>query len=366
MKVRIQRITWLSAFILHVATIATPQSIAIYPGTSWQKADPKTLDWSDEKLTKVTDYAQTLGPGGLMIIDEGMVVLDWGATDYRSKIASVRKSLLSALYGIHVQTGKIDLNQTLAELGIDDKSPGLTAGEKQATIRMLLQARSGIYAPAVGEMPVMLASKPERGSHETNTFWYYNNWDFNALGTIFEQKTQTKIPNEFLEKIATPLGMQDFRIQDFYYSPGDESIHPAYHFRMTVRDLARFGYLYLRRGKWRGKQIIPAGWIRESTTAYSDVSSYGDYGGYGYLWWVAKDGHHFPGVSLKAGSYSARGAGGKYIVILPDRDLVIAYSTTIDYPDHATHMPASGIPKGIAAPEMGQLLNLILLAKPQP
>ncbi len=133
---------------------------------------------------------------------------------------------------------------------------------------------------------------------------------------------------------------------------------------MTVRDLARFGYLYLRQGKWQDKQIVPANWIRESTTAYSDVSAFGNYGGYGYMWWVAKNGQHFPGASVKDGSFSARGAGGKYIIVLPDRDLVIAYSTTVDYPDHAAHMAASEIPKGIAAPEMGKLLNLILAAKP--
>jgi CubicO group peptidase (beta-lactamase class C family) len=270
-------------------------------GYFWQKTAPGKLGWSVGKLDTVFAFAKSLGPGGMIIIDHGLAVGDWGATDYRSKIASVRKSLLSALYGIHVQAGEIDLNRTLAQLGIDDKPPGLTASEKQATIRMLLQARSGIYAPAVGEMPVMLATQPERGSHAINTFWYYNNWDFNALGTIFEQQTQTKIPNEFLTKIATPIGMQDLRIQDCYYTPGEESIHPAYHFRMTGAGFGRFGYLYLRQGKWQDKQLILAAWIRESTTAYSDVSTFGNYGGYGYMWWVAKDGRHFPGASVKDG-----------------------------------------------------------------
>ncbi len=73
----------------------------------------------------------------------------------------------------------------------------------------------------------MLATKPKRGSHAVNTFCYYNNWDFNALGTIFEKQTQTKIANEFMAKIASPLGMQDFRLQDFYYSAAmNPSIRP--------------------------------------------------------------------------------------------------------------------------------------------
>ncbi|GAA4455816.1 serine hydrolase [Nibrella saemangeumensis] len=353
-------LTCISIFMLQPPAIAQSQPTNTYPGNSWQKADNKALGWSDQKLQDAAAYAQSLGPGGLMVVDGGRVVMDCGDTDYRSKIASVRKSLLSALYGIHVRAGRIDLNNTLDQLGIDDNAPSLSPTEKQATIRMLLQARSGIYHNSVGNTPSMQATRPGRGSHLPGTFWYYNNWDFNALGTLFEQQTHTKIPVAFLEQIARPLQMQDFTIDDFYYSPGDESIHPAYHFRMTVRDLARFGYLYLRKGKWLNLQIIPADWILESTQPYSDA---GESGGYGYLWWVAQNGKHFPGVTLKDGSYSAWGAGGKFIVILPDRDLVVVYCTNVDYPDHAAQMAAADIPKGVNRSEMGHLLNLIFQAK---
>ena len=333
----------------------------IYPTTSWQKVNPKKQGWSPEKLNEALKYAQTLGSGGLMVIQGGRAVVDWGKTTERSKIASVRKSLLSALYGIHVQARVINPEMTLEQLGIDDTAPALTANEKKATVRMLLQARSGIYHTSIGNTPAMLATKPERESHAPNTFWYYNNWDFNALGTIFEQLSHAKIANEFQKQLAIPLQMQDFRIEDFYYSPGEESIHPAYHFRMSVRDLARFGYLYLRQGKWEKKQVISADWVKESTQSYSDA---GDNGGYGYLWWIADHGKHLPGVSLKDGSYSARGAGGKYIIVIPDRDLVVVYCTDIDYPDHATRLPAEDIPKGITNAQMGQLLHLLLEAHP--
>jgi CubicO group peptidase (beta-lactamase class C family) len=334
---------------------------AIYPTTTWQKVNPKQQGWSPEKLNEALKYAQTLGSGGLMVIQGGKAIVDWGKTAERSKIASVRKSLLSALYGIHVQAGGINLDMTLEKLGIDDNSPALTAIEKKATVRMLLQARSGIYHNSIGNTPATLATKPERESHEPNTFWYYNNWDFNALGTIFEQQSHVKIANEFQKQLAMPLQMQDFRTEDFYYSAGEESIHPAYHFRMSVRDLARFGYLYLRQGKWQGKQLISADWVKESTKSYSNA---GDNGGYGYLWWIADHGKHLPGVSLKDGSYSARGAGGKYIIVIPDRDLVVVYCTDIDYPDHATRLPAEAIPKGITNAQMGQLLHLLLEARP--
>lgn len=360
--------TWKSFFFLLFFCFTSNQINAqvkpdknIYPAAHWQKVNPKKQGWSVKKLNEALAYAQTLGSGGLMVIDGGRAVVDWGKTTERSKIASVRKSLLSALYGIHTQAGQLDLTRLLEQLGIDDNPLPLTETEKKATVRMLLQARSGIYHSSVGNTPAMLSSKPERGSHAPGTFWYYNNWDFNALGTLFEQQTHTKIAEEFEKRMAIPLQMQDFRREDFYYSTGPESIHPAYHFRMSVRDLARFGYLYLRQGKWEKKQVISADWVKESTQSYSDA---GDNGGYGYLWWIADHGKHLPGVSLKDGSYSARGAGGKYIIVIPDRDLVVVYCTDIDYPDHATRLPAEDIPKGITNAQMGQLLHLLLEAHP--
>lgn len=353
-------LTCISLAMLQPSATAQAQREEVYPGSSWQKADPKTLGWSEQQLQEAAAYAQSLGPGGLIVIDGGKVVLDWGDTDRRSKIASMRKSLLSALYGIHVRAGRIDLGKPLDQLGIDDNAPSLTPTEKQATIRMLLQARSGIYHRPVNGSPGMQIGYPERYSHAPGTYFFYNNWDFNALGAIFEQQLHTKIGAEFMERIAKPLQMQDFRLEDQYYFSGPESIYPSYPFRMTVRDLARFGYLYLRQGKWNGKQIVPTDWIQESTTAYSDA---GESGGYGYLWWIAQQGKHFPGVTLKDGSFSARGAGGKYIVVMPDRDLVVVYCTNIDFPDNALHIPAAEIPKGVTAAEMGHLLKLILQAK---
>ena len=56
----------------------------------------------------------------------------------------------------------------------------------------------------------MKRAKPERWSHAPGAFWYYNNWDFNVLGTIFETLTKTRIWEEFDRKIAKPIGMEDF------------------------------------------------------------------------------------------------------------------------------------------------------------
>jgi CubicO group peptidase (beta-lactamase class C family) len=176
--------------------------------------------------------------------------------------------------------GKINLSATMEKLGIDDKKPSLTETEKQATVQELLEARSGIYHPTVYETKGMEETKPRRASHAPGTFWYYNNWDFNALGYIYEQATGVKIFDAFYEEIAQPIGMQDFRPKDGHYIAGDDTRFPAYVFNMSARDFARFALLFLHGGKWNDVQVVPEDWVKESTRPYSDTES----GGYGYLW----------------------------------------------------------------------------------
>jgi CubicO group peptidase (beta-lactamase class C family) len=244
----------------------------------------------------------------------------------------VRKSLLSALYGIYSAEGVIDINQTLEQLGIDDSPEPLTKEEKQARVVDLLRARSGVYHPAYMETASMKKSRPARGSHAPGTFWYYNNWDFNVLGTIFEKKTGLKIGDAFYQRIAKPIGMQDFQPGDVYYIGGPISVHPAYPFEITARDLARFGLLYLRHGRWNNQQIVPEAWVEKSTHANEMVKANGvDVGGYEYLWWVDYGGVHFPEVSLP-GIFSARGAGAHFLFILPTLDLVIVHRTDNEPP----------------------------------
>jgi CubicO group peptidase (beta-lactamase class C family) len=194
----------------------------------------------------------------------------------------------------------------------------------------------------------MQAKRPKRYSHEPGTFWYYNNWDFNVVGTIFRQETGQDIFGAFKSRIGDPIGMEDFETIDGFYHYESCSIHPAYVMRLTARDMARFGLLFLRNGVWNGERIIKESWIRESTTSYSDA---GSFGGYGYMWWVAVDGRHIPAVTLSDGSYSARGYGGHYILVIPDYDLVIVHRVNTDI-DHSVN-----------AVEAGLLVSLILDAK---
>jgi CubicO group peptidase (beta-lactamase class C family) len=216
-----------------------------FPGAEWETAAPEATGWSAERLSEARAWADTIDTAAVMVVHRGRVVAQWGETERPFNCHSIRKSLLSALYGIHVADGTIDLDRTLEQLGIDDNEPSLTETERKATVRDLLKARSGIYHPALYETARMKARRPERHSHEPGTFWYYNNWDFNALGAIFENRTARSLFEEFEERLARPLGMQDFdRRRHTRYVTGRDSVHRAYPFRLSARDLARFGQLF--------------------------------------------------------------------------------------------------------------------------
>ena len=324
-----------------------------WPQPQWEvMASPEKGGWAAAKLAQARAQADAIGSAAVMIVEGGLVVAQWGDVERRYKCHSIRKSLLSALIGLHVESGAIDLDKTLGDLAIDDRE-GLTPREKAARVIDLVMARSGIYHPTGHETDFMKNLKPARGSQGTGTWWVYNNWDFNALGTIFEQLTGRDIFEEFRDRIAAPLGMQDFRYDDTRkdgeHVSFDTTVHRAYPFRMSSRDLARFGLAYLRGGRWGDAQVIPEKWVRMSVRPYSHA---GDRGAYGYMWWVARGDIHFPQMSVPPGTYSARGAGGHYLVVVPSLDLVVVHRADTDVPDRQVD--------GFA---FGALLETILAAR---
>ena len=152
-----------------------------------------------------------------MVVHNGAVVAEWGDIAAETELASVRKSLLSALIGIAVERKELELSRTIGSLGIDDNEPSLTAEEKTATVRDLLQSRSGVYHAALYESRAAADARPARHSHKAGTFWYYNNWDFNTLGTIYERAARSSIFDAFEREIARPIGMQDYQRTDGSY-----------------------------------------------------------------------------------------------------------------------------------------------------
>lgn len=248
-----------------------------------------------------------------MVVADGAVVAAWGDVSRRFMCHSVRKSFMSALYGVYWDRQEIELNKTLADLGIDDLDDGLLEVEKRARILDLLKARSGVFHPAA--YAGRTDSRP-RGSQGPGRTFAYNNWDFNTLVTILEQETGDGIFEAFDRYFGRPLDMEDWRVTDGYYHyERDKSIHPAYPFRMSARDAARFGLVFARAGLWGDTRILSRDWVNRSTAMYSIDS---DIIGYGMLWWVLRE-ERFK----RHGMFAALGVGNQMIAVLPDMDVVI-------------------------------------------
>ena len=106
-----------------------------YPAKTWHKVEsPEALGWSSAKLKVARAYSEEIRSTAVMIIVNGEILDEWGDTTRKIDIRSMMKPLMNALYGIAVEEGQINIQSTLAELGVDDNLPALTPAEKQARI----------------------------------------------------------------------------------------------------------------------------------------------------------------------------------------------------------------------------------------
>jgi CubicO group peptidase (beta-lactamase class C family) len=296
--------------------------VAIYPGRNWEPIDPSSAGWSIQGLQQAEAQFRSMESTGAVVIDNGRLVTAWGDTQRPHKIHSARKSFMSALFGIAVKQGRVNLDWTMQDLRIDDLPPSLTPTEKQARVRDLLMARSGIYHDAAAETRRMKELRPSRGSHAPGSFWYYNNWDFNVVGAILRNVTGEDTFQAMERYIARPIGMETFTAGNGKYDTVRASQYPAYHMWLTARDFARFGWLMLNRGRWQNQQVIPADWVAEMTRAWTPEARSGI--AYGYMWWVSQNDHQYQ-TDVGPGSFSARGNGGQILVVAPARGIVVAH-----------------------------------------
>ena len=301
------------------------------PSTYWRAADPATQGAAcravlDDLHARVRAQPTT----AMMAVRGDRVVFTEGPVAQASQIASACKSLLAMLYGRPVADGRIHLDATLADLGIDDIG-GLLPLERTARVRDLLAARSGVYHPAANGGDDADAAPP-RGSRPPGTYFLYNNWDFNALGDIYEQRTGRDLYDAFADEIATPLGLEDWHREREHRS-GDtsRSIHRAYYFHLSARDMARIGELVLADGRWDGRQLVPADWARTITAPVTHAADMHPARrarhaiGYGLLWWVPEPPAGSPLAPALAGSAMAWGYYGHWILVMPARGMVVVH-----------------------------------------
>ncbi|MFH6601863.1 serine hydrolase domain-containing protein [Maribacter algicola] len=308
--------------------------------------------YSIERLKAAEEWAnRNTKTAAVVVLVDGQILYQWGDVDTKYISHSTRKSFMSALYGKYVNDGSIDIDATMADLGIDD-IPALTDQEKTATVGHCLQSVSGVYHTAEAESDFMHDLKPDQDTNLPGTFWIYNNWDFNVLKTIFEQETEKNFYGALKNDIMDPIGA-NFQLSDSISWTPTRSIHPAYMFRISATDMSKFGQLMLDKGNWQGNQLIPASWVEESTKYGRDAEIYGG-DGYGYMWWVATNENarpYLPNCNLPAGTYSARGAGGQWMEVIPEKKMVFV------------HLVDTYVKNNVAFEDIGTLLQMVLDSK---
>lgn len=243
------------------------------------------------------------------------------------RLQSVTKGFTSTLVGVAIEQGFIgSLDDPIRDY-LPDYS-GFFGGKKDSvTVRHLLTMSAGFkwnegetyyadpkrcdphLAEASDDYLKYLLERPI--VEEPGTVWRYNSGYPNILGHIIEERSGMKIVEFAYRNVFEPLGIK----RAFWmFISGENKPSCAGGLRLISRDLARYGYLYLREGAWEGKQVVPAGWVRESLRGHfvSDGNV-----GRGYWWGKVKslDGLH--------DIFFTSGTGGQYVIVIPDLDTVV-------------------------------------------
>lgn len=175
----------LSSLFALIITLFGTFSVSAEPVDVLQRASLSDFGFNNQTFAEFPPFLDAKGSSALLLLVDGKVVFEWGDIHKQHTIHSIRKAFLNSLYGVNVERGLIDLDATLAGLGVDETLRPLSELEKSATVLHLLQSRSGIYLPAAAESAAMRRKKPVRHSHAPGAHHHYNNWDFNAAGHVF-------------------------------------------------------------------------------------------------------------------------------------------------------------------------------------
>lgn len=289
----------------------------VFPAEEWDEVPPAEAGLLESRLDALADEVGGHG----VVIHRGYLVYSWGSPTYNVNWASASKPVMATLLWMAVDQGLCSLDDTAG-----DFLSGGSEKDRSITLHHLANMTSGYSR---GEWP--------------GEAWAYNDVAINLFGhLLFDEIYQDTPQNVFLSQL--PLGFEDpvvvsnskiGRITD-----------------MSVRDFARIGLLWLRRGNWDGQQLIPESYfdmVTNQVPASLPVSSedgseswdFGTFGGsdnqldwgpghYGYCFWV-NSGHVWP--DLDANASQANGHWGVEIcTVVPELDLVVASKGDWDHP----------------------------------
>lgn len=290
-----------------------------------------------EKTTvSLQDFLEKTGTDGLLVLHDGKIVSEIyrnGMTDQTRHMSfSMAKSMLATMIGIALADGKI---RSIDDTVLDYLPDWKTSAYANVKIRDLLTMRSGVDWLEVYEFGSNTqltevhnnalvgyqyrwcdyARDRTKTAHLAGQAFNYSTLDTSVLGCILESATGMKGADYLSEKIWQPAGMES---DGYYLLDGPDSVGREFYgagMNATLRDYARFGLMMLDNGKINGKQIVPADWVKQSTTpsADSEPASKNDVLGYAYQWWTVQN----------SDAYSAVGLFNQFIYVDPASRTVI-------------------------------------------
>ncbi len=297
------------------------------------------LSFANEPFDKIVGPVKARGGANGMVVRNGYIVAEWGDTKRVDMTFSCTKSYLSTIAGLAVDDGLIrSLNDRLQDYIRDGKFD--SEHNAKITWEHLLQQTSD-WSGAMWDKPDW-ADRPQgadrtqwanRDLHEPGSFFKYNDVRVNLLADSLLNVYRRPLPLVLRERIMDPISASPtWRWHGYENSwvtlDGQQmqSVSGGGHWGggmfICTRDHARFGYLFLRNGKWRDRQLISKEWVdavRVPSTANPE---------YGYMWWLNTNKSQIP--SAPASSFYASGFGGNYVYVDQENDLLIVLRWTPD------------------------------------
>ena len=265
------------------------------------------------------------GPAG-MIVRHGYIAAEWGDVERVDMTFSVSKSYLATVGGLAFDRRKIpDLDQ---RVGVLVKDGGFDSPHDAPITWRHLFTQTSEWEGTLWDKPDVADRRAgyDRTLHQPGTFWEYNDVRVNRTALALLRVWKEPLPEVLRREIMNPIGASGtWEWHGYRNSFADvdgrrvESVSGGGHWGggvwASTRDHARFGLLFLNRGKWDGRQLVSERWVDLMTTPTPIKPVYG------FMWWLNTDGKQYPGATPK--SFFALGAGGNVIWIAPELDLMV-------------------------------------------
>lgn len=257
-----------------------------------------------------------------MILRHGRVIAEgWWKPENADKphvLNSVSKSFNSTAVGLAISEGKLSLDDPVLKFFPDDAPKDISDNLKAMKVRDLLTMSCGhdVEPPKTPDGPSVKQFLAHPVVHAPGTHFLYNGGCSYTLSAIVTKVTGKTVLEYLKPRLFEPLGIEN---PPWPSSPEGYSLG-AHGLFLRTEDIAKFGQLYLQKGEWKGKQLVPAAWIAEATRKQVPNEQEG-HANIGIDW---KQGYGFQFWHCKHDSFRADGAGGQFCVVIPDKDAVIA------------------------------------------